>query len=250
MTARAADIHAAWQRLPFGDLATVAGAGRVLILSPHPDDESLGCGGLIATLCRAGRPPLVVMLTDGTGSHPGSPSVNANALRDLREQEAREATRRLGLPPTCLAFLRLRDTAAPHGGPAFDQVVNQLTPLMADRGTICAPWAHDPHCDHVAAYLIARATAARTGARLLAYPVWGWMLPPETLVPTDDGAPESGWRLDITPVLAAKRSAIAAHGSQLGTVIQDDPNGFTLPATLLAVFDRPYETFLLCEAQK
>jgi LmbE family N-acetylglucosaminyl deacetylase len=250
VTSRAADIHAAWQRLPIGDIATVAGTGRMLILSPHPDDESLGCGGLIATLCRAGRPPLVVMLTDGTGSHPGSPSVDANALRVLREREAREATRRLGLPPTCLVFLRLRDAAAPHGGPAFNMTVNRLTALMADCGTICAPWMHDPHCDHVAAYLIARAAAARVGARLLAFPVWGWGLPPDALVATDEDAPDSGWRLDIAPVLTAKRMAIAAHRSQLGTVILDDPNGFSLPASLLVAFDRPYETFLLCAAQK
>jgi hypothetical protein len=53
-----------------------------------------------------------------------------------------------------------------------------------------------------------------------------------------------GWRLDITASLAAKRAAIAAHRSQHGGVIDDDPSGFVLPAALLAVFERPYEVFL------
>ena len=53
-----------------------------------------------------------------------------------------------------------------------------------------------------------------------------------------------GRRLAIGPQLAAKRRAIAAHRSQYGDLIQDDPAGFRLPAGLLARFERPFETFL------
>ncbi|HEX2943304.1 MAG TPA: PIG-L family deacetylase, partial [Rhodopila sp.] len=69
---RAADHHRAWRSLPLGTLDHIAGTGTCLILAPHPDDESLGCGGLIATAVAAGRAPLVVILTDGAGSHPNS----------------------------------------------------------------------------------------------------------------------------------------------------------------------------------
>lgn len=238
----AAAVHQAWAELPMADIGTIAGRGRTMILAPHPDDESLGCGGMIAELCRLGRPPLVVIVTDGTGSHPASPSMLAPVLRQLREHEAADALRHLGLRDAAsLVFLRLRDTAAPHAGQDFETAVSRLVQLTAGCETICATWGHDPHCDHAAVHLMAREVAARTGLRHLAYPVWGWTLPPETELPE---SPVAGWRLDISEALPAKRAAIAAHRSQHGGLIDDDPGGFKLPPALLHIFDRPYEVFL------
>jgi LmbE family N-acetylglucosaminyl deacetylase len=71
--------------------------------------------------------------------------------------------------------------------------------------------------------------------------VWGWTIAEDTILPASQIA---GWRLDISPNLAAKRRAIAAHASQYGDVITDDPTGFHLPADLLRTFDRPFEVFL------
>jgi LmbE family N-acetylglucosaminyl deacetylase len=239
---RAADMHTAWIGLPIGDTETIFGSGRTLVLAPHPDDESLGCGGMIAELCRLGRPPRVVVLTDGTGSHPGSAGTSARLLRRLREREAIEALRRLGLPaPHTPVFMRLRDTAAPHRGTLFEAAVSRLCALAADCDTICAPWSHDPHCDHEAAHRIASAAAAQIGCRHVSYPVWGWTLPAERQIP----GPVQGWRLDIEGVLQAKQSAIAAHRSQHGSVIGDDPGGFVLPPALLAACARPYEVYLV-----
>jgi LmbE family N-acetylglucosaminyl deacetylase len=163
-------------------------------------------------------------------------------LRQLREHEAADALRHLGLrDPGALLFMRLRDTAAPHDGAEFDAAVARLAAHAAGCGTICSTWGHDPHCDHEAAHLIARAVAAKTGLRHLAYPVWGWTLPPDTDLPE---AAVCGWRLDITSNLPAKRAAIAAHRSQHGGLIDDDPGGFKLPSALLHVFERPYEVYL------
>ena len=239
---RAADVHAGWERLPLAGIEEIFGLGRTLILAPHSDDESLGCGGLIAASCRLRLAPLVVILTDGTGSHPASRKFPAPALRRLREREAAEALRQLGLDdPEAVVFLGLRDTAAPRCGAEFDAVVDHLAPLAAGCTTICAPWRHDPHCDHEAADRMARAVAFRTGVRHLAYPVWGWTLAPNTRLPNQ---PVRGWRLDISAVTAEKQHAIAAHRSQHGGVIDDDPNGFQLPASMLAHFRRAYEVFL------
>jgi LmbE family N-acetylglucosaminyl deacetylase len=54
-----------------------------------------------------------------------------------------------------------------------------------------------------------------------------------------------GWRLDVTPHLPDKRRAIAAHASQYGQLITDDPAGFVLPDSFLRAFAEPWETFLL-----
>ena len=107
---------------------------------------------------------------------------------------------------------------------------------------LCAPWRYEPHGDHEAAYLIARAAAREAGAMLLSYLVWGWTLAPSAFLPDET---IRGWRLNISQSLALKRRAIAAHRSQYGNLIRDDPNGFRLPANLLdEVTRRPYEVFL------
>jgi LmbE family N-acetylglucosaminyl deacetylase len=240
----ARDLHRSWRELPEGSLSDVIGDGTCLILAPHPDDESLGCGGLIATCVAAGRTPLVVILTDGTGSHPNSRAFPPDRLRATRAQELRDAVKQLGLSADRTVFLNEPDTAAPHGGPRYDAVVTRLARLIngqVDCTAILAPWRHDPHCDHEAASLAAAAAARIIGVRHVAYPVWGWTLPPEAPVPA---AVTAGCRLDISAFLPAKRRAIQAHQSQYGRLITDDPAGFRIPAGLLAVFDDPFETFL------
>ena len=238
----AGTLHDAFRSLPLAPLDRIV-PGTALVLAPHPDDESLGCGGLIAESCLAGRPPLVVVATDGAGSHPNSPTRPAPRLRDQREAETRDAVACLGLPPDRLAFLRLPDTRAPTDGPELKQAVDRLGALAAAYGcdAILAPWRHDPHCDHEAAWRMAQVLAARAGHRLLAYPVWGWLIPPDTLL---DAAQPEGWRLPIAAHLPAKTRAIRSHQTQYGTLIDDDPDGFRLPPALLSVFEAPFEVFL------
>jgi len=241
---RATTCHEAWRTLPVGDLDTIIGLGTCLVLAPHPDDESLGCGGLIAACCAAGRAPMVAILTDGSGSHPGSRACPPDRMRLVRQREAHQAVAQLGLPPERLVFCKYPDTLAPRHGPAFEAAVRTLCGLIAHEPSctaIVGPWQHDPHGDHEAAAHIAAAVAERSRVRHVAYPVWGWLLPPDASVPD---APIAGWRLDITPFLPAKRRAIAAHKSQFGEVATDDPNGFRIPSALLEVTDQPFETYL------
>ena len=239
----AASALQAMAALPVVPLDAITGGDPVLILAPHPDDEALGCGGLIAAASAAGHPPFVLVLTDGSGSHPNSRNYPPQRLIALREQEARNAVALLGLPSDRIDFLGLRDTAAPMDGEAFEVAVASILAVVASVGatTILAPWQHDPHCDHLAVHRMAAAVASRCRIRHLAYPVWGWTLTPATMLPEPTPL---GLRLDVTQHLAAKQRAIAAHVSQYGGLIEDDPQGFQLPLDLLEVFSRPYETFL------
>ncbi len=161
----------------------------------------------------------------------------------LREGEIRDAAALLGMGGDAIDFLRLPDAAAPTAGPAFARAVMAIAAAVKREraDVVLAPWRHDPHCDHLATDLMARAAAARTGARHLSYPVWGWTLAPEAELP--DG-PVRGHRLDIAAHLPAKLAAIAAHRSQHGGLIADAPGGFQLPVPLLTVFRRPFEVFL------
>ncbi len=240
---RAGDVLARMAALPVVDLAAIAGPRPLLVLAPHPDDESLGCGGLIAQACDAGLDLRVAILTDGTKSHPNSRSYPAARLRAVREAEAAEAVAALGLPPSRLLFLGYPDAAAPRWGRTLRDAGDRLAALVRAHaiGTVIASWRHDPHCDHLAAHRIATRACRLTGARHLSYAVWGWTLPPARILPR---TPIRGWRLDVAADLPAKRRAIACHRSQVTALIADDPAGFIVPQTLLELCCRPFETYL------
>jgi LmbE family N-acetylglucosaminyl deacetylase len=226
--------------LPLISREALTDGAPFIILSPHPDDETLGLGGLIAQACQVGQKVHVVVLTDGAGSHPRSVEYPPGRLVDLRKAEVRAAGEILGLDPAFVRYLDLPDTQAPLEGPQFDMAVRALCDLIQETGskTVFVTWEQDPHCDHQAAAAIAKAAgAANPAVRLFAYPIWGWHLDPDNEVP---GTPR-GHRLDIAPERAVKHRAIAAHASQMSDLIEDDPTGFRFTAGTLAPFLGPYE---------
>lgn len=240
---RADAFFAAAERLPVGDLDQITRGGGLVVVAPHPDDESLGCGGLIAESCARGIPVELVVVSDGVGSHPNSQRYPAERLRLLREAETVAAAAALGLPASAIRFLRLPDRYMPTTGPdarmAIDAIVAAAVACRA--GAVCVTWGHDPHCDHAASATLVEATRARLGdARTFAYPIWGWTLPPGR----DVGDAPRGLRLDITNHLAAKRDAIAAHRSQTTDLIDDDSSGFRLTEAMISNFLKRYEILL------
>src|ERR1700677_2938230 len=135
------DVIVAMKNLPDAEIDTILGRERPLILAPHADDESLGCGGLIAACCERGQLPFVVILTDGAASHPGSKQYPPQRLRQLRAEEARKAVEKLGLASENLAFFDYPDTALPTSQAVSDRVAR----LARKQGctVILAPWLHD-----------------------------------------------------------------------------------------------------------
>ena len=238
----AGEILSVAHSFPFRPLREVLEARPFIAIAPHPDDESLACGGLIAEACLQGLRGKVVIVRDG--SHPNSKAYPPDRLRSLREEEARQAGAELGLNPEDMLFLGLPDRFVPHEGEEAERAIG----VIADRvrnfgaGSLFVSWRHDPHCDHEASYRIARAVQRRVcGVRLFEYIVWGHTLPPSTEVDPI----RSGFRIRIDhEAQEKKRRAIAAHRSQTTHLIVDDPAGFLLSQIDLAHFDLPYEFFL------
>ena len=240
---KARDFLTAAEALPVADLARLTGGRGLVVVAPHPDDESLGCGGLIAEARARGLPVRLVVVSDGAGSHPNSPSHPPARLRALRERETVEAVRALGLGPEHVRFLGLPDRFVPGEGPGAEAAAEAVADAVQaiEAGALFTTWARDPHCDHAAAAAIAVLARRRlTGVALYAYPVWGWTLPADTEV----GGPPRGVRLDVSAHLPAKARAVAAHRSQTTGLIADDPTGFRLEPAMLARFARPHEIFL------
>lgn len=240
---KAADYFVAVATLPIGSFWDITRGGGLVIVAPHPDDESLGCGGLIAEACSQGVDVRLIVISDGVGSHPASRRYPPEKLRALRETETWRAVAELGLPSKAICFLGLPDTNVPTDGPGAEAACKVIVDIALEcrARAVCVTWRQDPHCDHnAAAALVARARPCLGDARILAYPVWGWTLTPDTEV----GAPPTGLRFQVAPHAEAKAAAIAAHQSQTTDLIDDDPNGFRLTPDMLAHFAGSFEFFL------
>jgi len=236
-------FFAAAEALPVASLPDILGGGGLVVVAPHPDDESLGCGGLIAEACARGTPTRLVVVSDGAGSHPGSRRYPPPRLRALREEETRAAAAELGLPASSIRFLGLPDRFVPVSGSKADNAGAAIVAAAqeVEAGAVCVTWRQDPHCDHLASAVIVEAVRnSLGGARVLAYPIWGWTLPRDQ----DVGPAPRGVRLEVSRHLPAKLAAVAAHRSQTTDLIDDCPDGFRLTPEMIGHFAKPYE-FLL-----
>lgn len=212
----------------------LTGGRPILVLAPHPDDESLGCGGLLAA-CFEGPGAHVVCVTDGRLSHPGSRDWPGDRLAAERESELLAAVAELGGGPEDVTFLRHPDQSAPQGGAAVDRIAA----LCAAQGigALLGPAPEDPHRDHLAVAALARAVQARRPElRLFDYSVWArwrglW------------DASQFARRFETGQWQARKQAAIAAHRSQLGQLVQDDPEGFAMPPGFASFFAEQPERF-------
>lgn len=209
--------------------AQLFGTARSLaVVVPHADDETLGCGGLIAAATIAGLAVTVIVLTDGAASHPGSTDWPPARLARRRRRELCNA---VAILTDCRGHTRFG--GAPDGQLRIDADMAATIP-PADLYVTC--WQDDPHPDHAAAFAIARRAAAAAGAPLLAFPLW--------VLTTDCAVPALPvHRIDVCAQLATKRAALAAHASQLGGLVRDVP-GFILDDQLQNLFVRSDELFV------
>ncbi len=231
--------------LPHTDLAAWTGTA---IFAPHPDDESLGCGGLIRLLRDRDLDVHLIFVSDGAMSHPNSLRYDRKARISLRENEALAACRELGVGEDRVHFLRYPDTAVPrihHAG--FESAAARIGRLLQtlDLSHLVVPWRRDPHCDHRATWELCRAAyESLPPARLprwVEYPIWMWNSDDLSDLPRPDEV--VSWRLDVSSVLPTKLRAIDHHVSQLTSLIDDDPEGFQLQESMLANFKGDTELY-------
>lgn len=217
---------------------------RLVVLAAHPDDETLGAGGLIAEAAARGVPVTVVVVTDGAASHPGS-TTSAEDLVATRAEEARVAVHLLG-PGVELVQWSIADGAVRE---ARAEITERLRPLLpGPGGLLVAPWRGDGHRDHrvlgeIAAELVAEADQAAT--TLLEYPIWLW----HWGSPDHPDVPWSALRLSSLDAVAdaAKRSALAAYVSQRRPLSGAPEDAPVLHPVFERHFARGREVFVVAE---
>jgi N-acetylglucosamine malate deacetylase 1 len=176
---------------------------KALVLAPHPDDETLGCGGTIKLITSGGGTVDVLYLTRGElGGEPRGdvpPGVQQEIAGQQRSEEAEAACRILGGRE--VQFFEGRDGQLGRE-PRLWHAVWEALEADHYRSVFC-PWQNDGHSDHTATFrLLASAIGHRPGEiEVWLYEVWT-PLSPNMTIPIDS-------------TIHAKLEAIRAHKSQM-----------------------------------
>ncbi len=220
------------------DTSWLLRAQRVVVVAPHPDDEVLACGGLLAMRADAAGEVLIVAVTDGEASHGAAPGAAANAMAERRRAERLTGLQRLGLEGASLVRCGFPDGRVDRCEHALTQ---QLAGLLRASDVVIVSWRLDGHPDHEAAGRAAASACATLGCRLVEVPIWMW----HWAAPDDEQVP---WqRLAALPVeplsWLRKQAALSAHASQL--TARSAALGPVLDAAICARARRACEYFLI-----
>ncbi|MCD9028130.1 PIG-L family deacetylase [Luteimonas sp. BDR2-5] len=236
--------ESAWRRspwlaaLPMLDAgAWLAGIRRLVVVAPHPDDEALGAGGLIATARAAGLDVRVVSVTDGEACYPGVDAWPAARLRAARRRELARAMACLGV---CAGAITSLDLGDGHVAAQERVLSDALRPLLRSGDRVLTTWRGDGHPDHEACARGVERAAAACAADVVQFPVWAWhwMSPDVAVAPL----PEAFRCRLPAAACSAKAKALACFASQLRS---DDPAvPPILPPHVLARFGRGFEVLL------
>jgi LmbE family N-acetylglucosaminyl deacetylase len=220
---------------------TAQTAGRsCLILAPHPDDETLGCGATIMRKLAAGTAVQVVIAADGRYAYPSS-KLSVEALVEIREEEARRACAILGLRHENIAFLRFEDRRlADHRGLLRDRLFALFDAMNPEE--IFVSSLIDNHPDHRVLAELARELAQARRDRIpvvYEYPIWFW----------DPRIWRARDLLELRPRIVRmgefrirKHDAVAAYHSQVTNLV-DERGSAPLRKGFLRQFLQPEETF-------
>jgi LmbE family N-acetylglucosaminyl deacetylase len=146
------------QSLRFTALSSSLSDSRTVVISPHPDDESLGCGGMIALRKSIGSQVKVIFLTNGEASHRGCCNTSGEVISARRRQHALEALSVLGVDEKDIYWLGLPDSKIPgKDGLGFEDAVNDLSKLLLEINpqVVYTPHLMDGWLDHKASTEIA-----------------------------------------------------------------------------------------------
>jgi LmbE family N-acetylglucosaminyl deacetylase len=183
---------------------------RVVVVAPHPDDELLGIGGILANAVAAHRPMAIIAVTDGTASHPGSRIWSPRRLAIARRRESRHGLARLGIDGGRIMRLGLEDGQVSRREASLERMLRRR--LVRDD-VVFTTWRDDGHPDHEAVGRATERACRANGCTLIEVPVWTWTWshPGDSRVPWSRACKVA---LDERTV-ATKRAGIAAHRSQI-----------------------------------
>ncbi len=217
----------------------VSPGSRAVVVAPHPDDEVLGCAGLLMQLGRTGNAILLIAVSDGEKSHADDSVFSAGLLSHVRPAETAQAMARLGIANIDIMRAHLPDGRIGEFGVKLQDL---LTAYLQASDTVLSTWRKDGHPDHEAAGEASIAAARTAGCRHIEIPVWAW----HWRTPDD---PDIPWlrarKLPLDDAMQErKKAALESYRSQLEPDLSLG-GAAILPQEVLAHFTRPYEIYFV-----
>lgn len=145
---------------------------RTVIIAPHPDDEVIGCAGLIQALVERGTPPHVIILTGGEGSHRGCCDTPAATIVEARHRLTLKAAATLGLPESHIHCLHYPDGGVALEHPETERLRQLLLSLAPDA--LFVPHRGEGWSDHLQAAEITKHLLRGHNVSIYEYCVWMW----------------------------------------------------------------------------
>jgi len=178
---------------------------RILAISPHPDDEAIGCGGLL--LAHAGLSEIRIVNIyngDGGGALAGEPWHDDKGYKDslvaVRAAELDDAAKALGV--TGVFRANVSDCDGEPGGDEIAQLRAVLRDFSPD--VVVLPWMFDSHPHHRRANVLLADAVESLDFMVIGYEIWS-MLTPNAY-------------LDISELLERKLDIVRLYESQLRTI--------------------------------
>jgi LmbE family N-acetylglucosaminyl deacetylase len=241
-----------------------------IVFSPHPDDESLGCGGIIIKKKSLGASVKIVHMTDGSAANHNN-LISRQELRDIRMLESVRAAAVLGIDSSDIYQLEFPDSRLSE---FTSEAVGKIADILnAERPEeIFLPSSREPSrnaVDHPATanVVLEALRLAQRSVTVREYPIWFWLHWPwiqlrqgaRAVIGTGSVAKNSldaafgvrvfselRYSVYIGDVLERKRAALSEHKSQMERIISD-PRWITLGdisnGQFLDCFDQDYEYF-------
>jgi hypothetical protein len=154
------------------DCTTTLPQGPILIIAPHPDDETIGCGAVIAQSVAEGRKVHVIIVTDGRASAK-SVRISSDDLARIRREETLQAIEKLGLSKDNLFFLSYPDGQVAN---YIDAISKEIASHLArfSPALVFTPHSFDEHEDHRALSAIVKRLQDEGAFSFLLfqYPFW------------------------------------------------------------------------------
>lgn len=203
----------------------------VLVVTPHPDDETFSCGGTLARLAANGNNiHVLIYTTDNSGSN--DPDMTKDRLKGIRRSEEEEACEILGIPKKNITWLGHDDGMLEYVDrrELTQQVTREIRRYRPDAVFSIdpgAPYEQYHKSDHRSGAVIT-ADAMRAAAWRLYFPeleqegFGHWSVPVVFFYYSNT----PNYSVDITDVAEQKAKASAAHISQFGDMVTkyDDSN--------------------------
>jgi N-acetylglucosamine malate deacetylase 1 len=185
---------------------------NILVFAPHPDDDLIGCGGSIANHINNGSEVSVVYMTSGEA---GSLKYTKTELAKIREAEARDAAKKIGITNTI--FLNNQDGYLDYNQANLAGLIEIIREHKPD--IVYLPHENDSHMDHKTTYKLVTESVNRAAGpwfqeckgtpwvtgTVLCYEVW---TPLQVI----------GYTENITDTIDSKIEALSLHKSQLADI--------------------------------